>query len=182
MAADDDDVRTVLLAVAGSVSAYEVLVRRHQARIAGLLRRICGDAALAEDLTQIAFVNAWRRIGALRDAAAFLPWLRRTAINVAVDAVRKRGVAEEPLTEEALASVEDIGAEAVAECRLDIDAALSRLSFAQRVCVVLALVEGMSHSEISAALAMPIGTVKSHLARALPLLRSWLKDWEDERV
>lgn len=179
MQAGDDETRTVLLAIAGSDAAYEDLVRRYQGRIVNLLWRVCGDAGVAEDLTQTAFVNAWRQIGALRDASAFLPWLRRIALNAAIDAARRGKVAVEPVTEETVASVATPRGDS-SDRRLDINAAMARLSFAQRACVLSSLVEGMSHSEISEALAMPIGTVKSHIARALPLLRSWLKDWKDD--
>jgi RNA polymerase sigma-70 factor (ECF subfamily) len=181
MDARDDDARTVLLAIAGGEDAYEALVRRHQARITILLIRICGNAALAEDLAQITFVKAWRRIGALRDATLFLPWLRRIAVNTAVDAARKGAIAVEPLDEHESAATTPLRNNAP-DCRLDLDAAMARLSFGQRACVHLALVEGLSHIEIAEALQMPVGTVKSHLARALPLLRSCLKDWRDELV
>lgn len=181
MRGGDGDSKTVLLAIAGSEDAFEALVRRHQGRVANLLRRVCGDAALAEDLMQVTFLNAWRRIGALRDATAFLPWLRRIAINAAVDAARKGAIVAETLDEQVLRA----GAQAhdgATERRMDIDAAMARLSFGQRACIHLSLVEGMSHGEVAEVLQMPVGTVKSHIARALALLRAWLKDWKDECV
>jgi RNA polymerase sigma-70 factor (ECF subfamily) len=59
--------------------------------------------------------------------------------------------------------------------RLDVEAALARLRAPERLCIVLAYTEGMSHAEIAAAANLPLGTVKSHLARATARLRLWLR-------
>ena len=175
-AADSAQTKDVLLAIAGSDAAFARLVRAHEGWLRRVLRRVCGDAAIADDVAQIALVKAWRRIGDLRDASLFAPWLRRIALNAALDAVKRGGLEASPL-----ADVADVVAgDAESDRRLDLDAAMRRLSFAQRACVQLAYGEGMSHAEIGEALRLPVGTVKSHIARAVPLLRIWLKDWSVE--
>jgi DNA-directed RNA polymerase specialized sigma24 family protein len=63
--------------------------------------------------------------------------------------------------------------------RLDLDAALATLPPEPRLCVVLAYSEGMSHAEISAATSMPLGTVKSHIARSSARLRETLEGYGD---
>ncbi|HYD88696.1 MAG TPA: sigma-70 family RNA polymerase sigma factor [Vitreimonas sp.] len=169
----DGEMRTtVLLAIAGSDEAFAGLVRQHQAAIVGLLTRVCGDAGTAEDVAQAAFLKAWRNIRALRDADRFAAWLRQIALRAAVDASRTRMRAE-PLAETDTL-VDPAGRDA--DARLDLDAALARLSPAQRACVLLAHGEGMTHAEVAAELNMPVGTVKSHVARASRLLRRMLEE------
>lgn len=169
------DPRTlVLLAIAGSDEAFAELVRRHQASLRALLARVCGSAAAAEDIAQGAFLKAWRRIGTLRDADRFGPWLRQIALRAAIDAAR--APAHEGLADDGRDEPGDAAWSVQAETRLDLDAALNRLSVAQRACVLLAYAEGMTHAEIAAEVEMPVGTVKSHVARGARLLRRALED------
>jgi RNA polymerase sigma-70 factor (ECF subfamily) len=178
--------RQVLLAASGDRAAFAGLVRRHQTYVIGLIARACGDRVAAEDLAQQAFLRAWRRLPGLRDAAAFRPWLRRIAFNIVVDAARAGRFAvtgsDAPLEDTIRRSDDGVAGETSLICRMDLERALGRLSFPQRACVVLAYGEGMSHSEIGAALAMPAGTVKSHIARALAKLRGDLAGPEDGDV
>src|SRR5580698_2184006 len=71
----------VTLACAGDRHAFAELVRRRQSSIRSLLRRLCRDSALADDLAQETFMQAWRTIRGLRSARAFGSWLRPIAIN-----------------------------------------------------------------------------------------------------
>jgi RNA polymerase sigma-70 factor (ECF subfamily) len=176
----ESDRVAVLLAIAGDDGAFERLVRRHQSWLRAFLRRVCGNAAQADDLAQIAFLKAWKRIASLRNADTFKAWLRRIALNAAVDAVRGADPWGETLLhdEDIAAASSAMSVETVAE-RLDLESAMMKLSFAARTCVLLHLGEGMSHSEIAAETGMPLGTIKSHIARAMPLLRSWLQDWRE---
>jgi len=172
--------RAVLLATSGDVAAFEQLVRLHRSYVETLIRRACGNAAQAEDLTQVAFIKAWQSLHLLRDSGAFRPWLRRIALNVVVDAVRRGARETATITEDGADPASDpLEDEIVA--RMDIERALARLSFGQRACVVLAYGEKMSHPEIAAVLQMPIGTVKSHIARGLATLRGLLHNREGRR-
>ena len=71
----------VVLARRGNDQAFAELVSRHQSRLRNLLRRLSNDSALADDLAQQAFLEAWRGIKNLRSSGAFGSWLKRVAIN-----------------------------------------------------------------------------------------------------
>lgn len=165
-----DERRIVLLAAAGDDAAFAELVRRHQHYIVDIIRRSCGDRARAEDIAQLAFVKAWRSLTTLKDASAFRAWLRRIALNLMIDIARQRQ--PEPV------DVGHIEAGGLADLdlltKVDIASALQQLSIVQRTCVVLSFAEGMSHGEIAEELAMPLGTVKSHIARGLAVMRRLL--------
>jgi RNA polymerase sigma-70 factor (ECF subfamily) len=173
----DAERRMVLLATSGDVVAFEHLVQRHRAYVETLIRRACGNAVQAEDLTQITFIKAWQSLHLLRESGAFRTWLRRIALNVVVDAVRRGARETTPFSEDGADRASEPLEDAIV-ARLDVDRALARLSFGQRACVVLAYGEKMSHPEIAAALAMPIGTVKSHIARGLTTLRELMHNRE----
>ena len=184
------------LAMSGDDAAFGVLVRRRQEAIRQLFRRLTRNPALADDLAQQSFVLAWKKVQTLKSPAAFGAWLRKLAINCwlqharsakhevaltgemlpelrgasAVAGYEAPGVAE-PASSSSLAS-----SSAVAE-RLDLDAALTLLPPQQRLCVVLAYSEGMSHAEISESTAIPLGTVKSHVARGAARLRELLQGY-----
>ncbi len=162
----------VALASAGDDDAYGELVRRRQSQIRELLRRLCRDAALADDLAQQAFVQAWRTIRTLKAPAAFGGWLRKVAVNVWLQHVRARGARAESAAS-GLAS-EPSDEPATAE-QIDLDRTLARLAPDVRLCIVLSYGERMSHREISEATGLPLGTVKSHIARGAARLRELLR-------
>jgi RNA polymerase sigma-70 factor (ECF subfamily) len=166
----------VALAMGGDRQAFTELVWRRQSWLRNLLRRLCRDPALADDLAQQVFLKAWRALPQLRAPAAFGGWLRRLAINAWLGEVRA-AAPEEPLSrpEDFEATV---FAPAAAE-QVDLDRALAKLTRTERLCVVLAYSEEMSHGEISAATALPLGTVKSHVRRGAQRLRVLLRAYQD---
>ena len=173
----DADRRAVLLAISGDEAAFTELVRTHQGYIGALLMRACGNAALSEDLTQAAFLQAWRQMRTLKNPEAFRSWLRRIALNLLIDAIRRGAMAEGNIDVVDAATLPS--PEAAIARGLDLEGALARLSPAQRACTILAYGEGMSHSEIAAALNMPPGTVKSHISRGIAMLRARLAGWSE---
>jgi RNA polymerase sigma-70 factor (ECF subfamily) len=184
----------VALAMSGDDAAFGELVRRRQDAIRHLFRRLTRDPALADDLAQQSFVQAWMRVQSLKSPAAFGAWLRKLAVNCWLQHARAAkhevALADEMLPEvpgasavaghaapgSAAPSVAEQAASTVAE-RLDLDAALRLLSPQQRLCVVLAYSGGMSHAEISESTAIPLGTVKSHVARGSARLRELLQGY-----
>lgn len=173
-AASEDAI--VLLAMNGDDAAYGELVRRRQGSIRNLLRRLTHDAALADDISQQVFVQAWRSIQSLKSSAAFGAWLRKLAVNFWLQHVRGRN------REVALGPGDIAGADSpitAVSRQLDLDAALARLAPDVRLCVVLAYSEGLSHGEINQATSIPLGTVKSHIARGSALLRELLNAYGD---
>jgi RNA polymerase sigma-70 factor (ECF subfamily) len=179
----------VALAATGDNPAFAELVRRRQGMVRGMMRRLCGDGAFAEDLAQQAFVQAWRQLGKLESPQAFGAWLRRIAVNVWLQEARKSSVRFETAEAEPYESrahgLEPDGPPPgdLAAARLDLSRALLRLKEHERVCVVLAYAEGLSHSEIAEATGWPLGTVKSNVSRGAERLRAWLspQDEYDER-
>jgi RNA polymerase sigma factor (sigma-70 family) len=161
----------VMLAVSGDDRAFAELVRRRQGSVRGLLRRLCRDASLADDLAQEAFVQAWRTLGQLRNAGAFGGWLKQVAVRTWLQHARRAKLDLETLdaADTHAAMMPD------ADARLDLDRALGTLSPAQRLCAVLSYGEGLSHGEIADATGFPLGTVKSHVARGGARLRDCLK-------
>jgi RNA polymerase sigma-70 factor (ECF subfamily) len=165
----------VALAVSGDNQAFAELVRRRQGMVRELMRRLCGDRAFAEDLAQQAFVQAWRQLGKLKSPKAFGSWLRAIAVHVWLQEARKSPArfetaeAEPPEPEP-----HGLGESDLAAARLDLSRALLRLKDNERVCVVLAYAEGLSHGEIAEATGWPLGTVKSNVARGAERLRAWL--------
>ncbi len=167
----------VVLARAGDDAAFGELVRRRQAWLRSLLRRLCRDRSLVDDLAQQAFLQAWRSLSTLRTATAFGPWLRRLAVNVWLQHVRRSPPVAAAIDASAWPVAEPAAGSSVGE-RLDLDAALARLPDDVRLCIVLAYSEGMSHGEISAATGLPLGTAKSHIRRGAEQLRALLQAYQ----
>lgn len=160
----------VSMARTGHRDAFAELVRRREAWIRTLLLRCCADPALADDLAQQAFMQAWKTIGQLRKANHFGPWLKRLAINTWLQHLRRkdplRHADEEP-------EVSTGGAE-TATIAMDLDQALGALRDHVRLCIVLSYNEGMTHEEISDFTGLPVGTVKSHIRRGTQKLQEAL--------
>jgi RNA polymerase sigma factor (sigma-70 family) len=172
------EVAVVALAMNGDDAAFDELVRRRQEAIRNLFRRMTRDPALADDLAQQAFMLAWKSIRTLRSPSAFGAWLRKLAVNCWLQQarVKKHEVALDE------AGVPEGPWVSTAAQRLDLDGALATLPPDARLCVVLAYSEGMSHAEISDSTAIPLGTVKSHIARGAKRLRELLHDYGDRHA
>ena len=189
-----DELTVIALAMSGDDAAFCELVRRRQGAIRNLLRRLSRDSALADDLSQAAFLQAWRSLSTLRSPAAFGGWLRKLTVNVWLQHVRRRGhesevELEDPSASRAMRDQDPVAVDAaggllrasyepaVAE-KLDLDRALAVLPVDVRLCIVLAYSERMSHREISEATGFPLGTVKSHIVRGSARLREILHAYE----
>jgi RNA polymerase sigma-70 factor, ECF subfamily len=166
----------VALAMNGDAAAFSELVRRRQSALRNLLRRLSRDTALADDLAQQTFLKAWRALPQLRSVGAFGAWLRRLAVNTWLEHVRASPPAVLAMNAEELATLP--GRSESTDAQLDLDRALAHLAPQERLCVVLAYSEGMSHGEISSATALPLGTVKSHVRRGSERLRALLNAYD----
>jgi len=172
------EVTVVALAMNGDGAAFGELVRRRQSAIRNLLRRLTRDAALADDLAQQAFVLAWKSIRNLKSPAAFGAWLRKLCVNCWLQ--HARGVKHEVALGDTV--LHDAASKPTIAERLDLDAALAVLPPDVRLCIVLAYSEGMSHAEISDSAVLPLGTVKSHIARGAARLRELLHAYGDRHA
>ncbi len=155
------------LARKGNRDAFAELVRRRENWIRNLMRRCCRDAALADDLSQQAFLQAWQSILQLQDADRFAAWLKRLAINTWLQHKRRR----DPLREADPEGRSDATVRDEPDIAMDLDRALSTLAEDVRLCVVLGYYERMTHEEIAAFAGLPLGTVKSHIRRGTQKLQ-----------
>jgi RNA polymerase sigma-70 factor (ECF subfamily) len=160
----------VRLARNGDRQAFSELVSRRQSWVRNLMRRNCRDPALADDLSQQAFLQAWKSLPQLHDPSRFGPWLKRLAINVWLQYVRRN----DPVREAGELRNEGARTDDSVRIAMDLDAALATLAQDARLCIVLAYHEGMTHDEIAALTDMPVGTVKSHIRRGTLRLREQL--------
>jgi RNA polymerase sigma factor (sigma-70 family) len=159
--------------------AFAELVRRHQSAVRRFLRQLAGDAALADDLAQETFLEAWNHLARFRGEASFPTWLLGIAHNRWRNAWRRRRT--ERAAAAALAPPEASPSPAPrSDLRQDLASALQALSAAERTAIHLFYQQGLTHSEIAAVLEWPLGTVKTHLARAKDTLRQRLSAWNPQ--
>ncbi len=172
--------RCVLRAQQGDRQAFAELVAAHQSDVRRQLRQLTrGDHALADELAQEAFFQAWRHLPAFRRDAAFGTWLYRIAYrgflmhrrSAPPDAVAPALADSGESPEEAMAPESEPG------LRLDLQRALQRLPEAERVALLHCLHLDLSHSEAAAVLGVPLGTVKTHVLRGRARLRELLSAW-----
>lgn len=147
-------------------------MRAHGQALRAFLRRLCGNTAEADDLAQEAFVFAWEHIGRFDATRAFRPWLFGIAWRKYRQGRRgwRRLLAREQRYAEGRETVED----ADPGLRLDLAAATAALPPGQRAALLLCLALDFTHGEAAEALALPLGTVKSHVARGREKLAAFL--------
>jgi RNA polymerase sigma factor (sigma-70 family) len=158
----------------GDPWAFHELVLRRQARVRTLLARLCGNRAYADDLAQQTFLQAWRSLKLLKSPEAFGSWLSRIAVNTWLQAERAAKPFADSVDDELEGFPDPAACTSRVEARLDLERALAKLTPNQRLCVVLAYAEGLSHPEIAETCGLTVGTVKSHIARGGEKLRRWL--------
>lgn len=166
----------VRLAIRGEEVAFEELVRRRQQWIRSLMYRFAGNSALADDLAQQVFLQAWRTMKQLREPDRFSGWLKQIAVNVWLQYIRRK----DPLHSSDSIVDWDVPVEGGVGAGIDIDQALTKLHSDVRMCIVLSYHERMSHGEVSDATSLPLGTVKSHIRRGTDELRKLLSDYTDD--
>jgi len=168
-------------AAKGDMEAFEQLYERHNRRVYSLCLRMTQNVAEAEDLTQEAFIQLFRKIGSFRGDSAFTTWLHRLTVNQVLMHFRKRSVKLERTTEEGETPVQIVrGTENPLHMpvidRIALDKALLELPPGYRTVFVLHDVEGHEHEEISKMLGVAVGTSKSQLHKARMKLRRLLKN------
>ena len=160
-----DDAEMVARALAGGPEAFEPIVRRYGDAVFGVALARLGDFHDAEDAAQNAFLEAYGRLGNLRDPARLGSWLRSIAIHRSIDHLRaRRRVADAEVAQrraDPMASPkEEIERR---ELRDQVLAAVARLSQAQRETVALYYINGYSQKDVAAIQKVPLGSVKRRL-------------------
>ncbi|HEX2590913.1 MAG TPA: sigma-70 family RNA polymerase sigma factor [Rhizomicrobium sp.] len=168
----DDTDRAALRAASGDDVAFGFLVRTFQGKIrAFLLRMTKGNHALADDLAQETFLEAFRKIAHYRGEGPFKAWLYRVAYTRFLMEARKKKRESDEMPEDVPAP-ETIGA---THARLDLESAMTRLSAQERATLTLCYALEFSNTEAAEILDMPVGTVKSHVLRGREKLKSMLE-------
>lgn len=162
----------------GDAAAFDLLVRKYQHRIAGLISRYIADWSEVQDVAQETFVRAWRAIGNFRGDAQFYTWLHRIAVNTAKNhlvAQNRRPPtadidAEDAAQFESGGRLRDHDTPERELMRQQVERtvmhAVGELPAELREAITLREVEGLSYEEIAARMDCPIGTVRSRIFRA----------------
>jgi RNA polymerase sigma-70 factor, ECF subfamily len=156
---NDPDPRTLSRARGGDVRAFEELVRDYQADVWRFAYHFTRDRQMAEDVTQEAFLRAFRFLRTFRGDSKFTSWLFRIARNCAMDAIR-RGSGRQSHEQAPPVGPPD------PEARAELHAALSAVSPEHREPFLLIEVFGLSYQEAADVLHLRVGTVKSRMHRA----------------
>lgn len=158
-------------------AAFGELVHRHQSTVRHFLRHLTqGDAALADDLAQETFLQAYHGLARFRGDARFSTWLLGIAHNHWRNARRRQRDHVE--ISDRLPAESDAGRSA--DLRHDLATALATLSADEQLALHLGYQQGLSHPEIAALVDWPLGTVKTHLARSKAKLRHLLAAWNPQ--
>ncbi len=161
-----------------------MLLARHFDRVHAICRRITGHPEDALDATQEALIAISRGISRYDARAAFTTWLYRVATNAALDEVRRRKRRPTPADVEALEPAPAGGSggsvESAVAARIDVDAALAALAPEFRAAVILRDLCDLDYAEIADALGVPLGTVRSRIARGRAAIAAGLGE-PDER-
>ena len=173
-----DDRALVERAKKGDRRAFDLLVLKYQHKIAKLIMRYVRDPAEALDVSQEAFIKAYRALPKFRGDSAFYTWLYRIAINTAKNhlvAMKRRPVdfevdLQDPEAYEINARLQDVDTpDRIAqreELRRTVEEAIAALPDELREAIVLREIEGLSYEEIARAMDCPVGTVRSRIFRA----------------
>lgn len=173
------DQQLVERAQRGDKHAFELLIAKYQRRLARLISRFVRDAAEVEDVTQEAFIKAYRALPAFRGESAFYTWLYRIGINTAknyllsvgrraptttvFDAEEAEGFEEAGLLQEVSTPENELMSKQVVEV---VNSSLQQLPDDLRTALTLREIEGLSYEEIAAVMSCPVGTVRSRIFRA----------------
>ena len=181
MSADASDLSLVRRVQRGDKGAFDALVLKYQHKLVKLVMRYVRNPAEAEDIAQEAFIKAYRALPQFRGDSAFYTWLYRIAINTAKNAVvsRDRSPIEYNIDRSSTDNDESYdmqgrmkdsetpeGLVLTDEIRSTVNAAIEALPEDLRTAIVLRELEGLSYEEIAAAMACPVGTVRSRIFRA----------------
>lgn len=164
-------------AASGDEQGLRVLYERHAAAVLRLLRRLTSDPGMAEEILQETWIAVWTSAHRFRGASSVRAWLLGVARRQAHNRLRRKSpstvefdAAPEPADE-----TTDVEGEALAAAgRDEILAAIGRLPQTHRDVVVLALVEELPYSDIAEVVGVPVGTVKSRMAKARRMLAAEL--------
>jgi RNA polymerase sigma-70 factor (ECF subfamily) len=186
---EDSDLVLVKRVQRGDKSAFDLLVRKYQHKVVKLVLRYVRNPAEAEDISQEAFIKAYRALPQFRGDSAFYTWMYRIAINTAKNSLASRDRSpiaydldltdpeeshsvqtklQDPDTPEGMALTEEI--------RGIVNSAIEGLPEELKTAIVLRELDGLSYEEIAAAMECPVGTVRSRIFRAREAIDKRLRE------
>ena len=184
---DAEDVRLMRLVAGGDTSAFEKVIERHQALVAGTAARMLGSNSDVEDIAQQVFIRVWKSARRYVPRAKFTTWLLKITRNLVFNELRRaRRRAQVPLQSDPAAEEIPLKDETnpapdasllVNELRQAIEEAIMQLPESQRMALVLRRYEQLSYEEIAEVLDLSVPAVKSVLFRARTELRSRLSKY-----
>jgi RNA polymerase sigma-70 factor (ECF subfamily) len=184
---DTEDVRLMQLVAGGDTSAFEQLVERHQALVAGTVARMLGSNSDVEDIAQQVFIRVWKSARRYVPRAKFTTWLLKITRNLVFNELRRSkrhahvplqsepGAEEIPLKDEMNPAPDASLLET--ELQRAIDEAIMQLPESQRMALVLRRYEQLSYEQIAEVLDLSVPAVKSVLFRARTELRTRLSKY-----
>jgi RNA polymerase sigma-70 factor (ECF subfamily) len=188
------DRQLVVRAQGGDKRAFELLVEKYQRKLGRLLARFIRDPAEVEDVTQEAFIKAYRALPGFRGDSAFYTWLYRIGINTAKNylmALGRRAPTSTEVEAEDAEGFEDGGQlrdintpESLLlskEIAQTVNATIDELPEELRTAIQLREIEGMSYEDIARIMDCPIGTVRSRIFRAREAIAERLRPLLDTR-
>ena len=187
MTASETDQQLVQRAQRGDLRAFDLLVLKYQGRIGALVSRYIADAGEVEDVTQEAFIKAYRALSKFRGDSAFYTWLYRIAANAAknhlvakgrrpgadatiedAEAFDDGGLVSETGSPEAMAMGDELAGV--------VEQALQALPEELRAALTLRELEGLRYDDIAEVLGGPVGTVRSRIFRAREAIDERVRD------
>ena len=181
------DTQLIARAQRGDEEAFAALFEAHKRRVYSLCLRMTGNTAEAEDLTQEAFLQLYRKISTFRGESAFSTWLHRLAVNVVLMHLRKKGLQQISLDETDTSQDEPVKRDYGSDDRrltgsvdrIGLQKAIADLPPGYRAVFVLHDVEGYEHNEIAEIMKCSVGNSKSQLHKARMKLRERLRHYRD---
>ncbi len=175
-----EEQRIIKLAQKGDGAAFETLYHMHKKRVYSLCLRMTSSTAEAEDLSQEAFMQLYRKISTFRGESAFTTWLHRLTVNVVLMHLRKK-VPDQLSIDEPIEGAEETAPPRDLEDRdlrlagsvdrVNLERAIANLPAGYRTIFILHDIEGYEHNEIAKILGCSIGNSKSQLHKARMRLR-----------
>lgn len=186
------EAEAIRLAQQGDAGAFERLYQLHNRRVYSLCLRMVSNTAEAEDLTQEAFLQLFRKIATFRGESAFSTWLHRLAVNVVLMKLRRKSGTETSLEqvtepdEESGSPRRDFGGPDIRLSgsidRVNLQRAVDQLPPGYKAVFVLHDVQGYEHNEIAEIMGCSIGNSKSQLHKARMRLRGLLHEVVREKA
>lgn len=185
-----EDVLLIQKIQAGEVALFDKLVKKYRERLYSVVYNLTSNKEDAADLTQDAFIKAFRSINKFKGTSSFFTWIYRIAVNTTISHLKKNKlrrffsfemIQEEGASEEILntlcTKVTSEKSVFLKELQEKLNEALQTLSISHRTVIVLYEIEGLSHQEIAQVMESSEGTVRSRLHYAKQQLQVLLKDY-----